>query len=195
MASDRSQAIARLYAEALFEIAREREQAASIRQELSALAELIRQNDEWRVFLETPALRRETKAETLAKVFQDNLSDLVMDFLMVVARKDRLALLGEIEQAFGALDDQAAGRLRGTITTAIDLDKKEQARLAERISRALRQTVTLENRTDPAILGGMILAIEDTVIDGSVYKSLRQYARQIKRRTEQSLDAGRILTE
>jgi len=195
LASDRSQAIARVYAEALFEIAQEREQAASVRGELSNLAEVVRRNDQWRTFLETPAIRREEKGATIEKVFRGRISDLVMDFLQVVARKNRLVLLCEIETSFIDLEDEAAGRVRGKIVTAIELDKKEQVRLAEQVSRALRKTVTLQSRVDPEILGGMVLTIEDTVMDGSVQHCLRQYAEQLRKGADQKLDVSQVLGE
>jgi F-type H+-transporting ATPase subunit delta len=195
LASDQSQAIAQVYAEALFEIAQEREQAASVREELSQLAEMVRYGEPWRTFLETPAIRREEKAATIEKVYRGKVSDLAMDFLMVVARKHRLGLLCDMAEAFVALEDQAAGRVRGEIITAVELDAHEQVRLAEQVSRALRKTVALRSKVDPAILGGMVLTIEDTVMDGSVRRRLRQYAEYLRRGAERELDVSRVLAE
>ena len=195
MASDRSQAIARVYAEALFEIAQEREQAPLVREELSNLAEVVRRSEPWRTFLETPAIRREEKAAIIEKVFRGKVSELVMDFLMVVARKNRSGLLGEMAQSFVELEDQAAGRVRGKIVTAVELDKQEQARLVEQVSRALRKTVMLQSRVDTAILGGMVLTIEDTVMDGSVRRRLSQYDEHLRRGAERELDVTRVLGE
>jgi len=195
LASDRSQAIARVYAEALFEIAQEREQAPSVREELSHLAEVVRRNESWRTFLETPAIRREEKAATIEKVFRGKVRELLMDFLMVVARKNRLSLLGEMAQSFENLEDQAAGRVRGKIVTAVELDKQEQAQLAEQVSRALRKTVMLQGKVNPEILGGMVLTIEDTVVDGSVRGRLSQYAKHLRRGAERELDINRVLGE
>ena len=195
MASDRSQAIARVYAEALFEIAQERGQASSVREELSQQAEVVRRSEPWRTFLETPAIRREEKAATIEKVFRGKVSELAMDFLMVVARKNRLGLLDEIAETFENLEDQAAGRVRGNIVTAVELDPQEQVRLAEQVSRALRKTVTLQSRMDPTILGGMVLTVEDTVMDGSVRRRLSQYAEHLRRGAERELDVRHVLGE
>ena len=195
MASDRSQAIARVYAEALFEIAQEREQAASVREELSQLAAVVRRCEPWRTFLETPAIRREEKAATIEKVFRGKVSELVMDFLMVVARKNRLGLLDEMAESFVELEDRAAGRVWGKMVTAVELDQHEQVRLAEQVSRALRKTVTLQSRMDPTILGGMVLTVEDTVMDGSVRRRLSQYAEHLRRGAERELDVRHVLGE
>lgn len=195
MASDQSRAIARVYAEALFGIAQEGEQSERVRQELHILAESIRGSGEWKTFLETPAIRREEKAATLKRVFGGTLSELVLDFLMVVARKDRLGLLCEMEQSFGNLEDEAAGRVQGVLVTAVELSKKERVRLAEQVSQVLRKTVTLESKVDPGILGGMVLRIEDTVMDGSVGRRLREYAEHLRRGAERALDVSQVLGE
>ena len=195
MASDRSQAIARVYAEALFEIAQEREQAASVREGLCHLAEVERCSEPWRTFLETPVIRREEKAATIVKVFRGKVSELVMDFLMVVARKNRLGLLDEVAESFVELEDRAAGRVWGKMVTAVELDQHEQVRLAEQVSRALRKTVTLQSTVDPEILGGMVLTVEDTVMDGSVRRRLSQYAEYLRRGADRELDVNQVLGE
>ena len=156
---------------------------------------MVRRSEPWRTFLETPAIRREGKTAIIEKVFRDKISDLVLDFLQVVARKNRLALLCEIEKSFIDLEDQAAGRVRGKIVTAIELDKKEQSRLAEQVSRALRKTVALQSMVDPKILGGMVLTIEDTVMDGSVRRRLSQYAEQLRKGADRELDVNQVLGE
>lgn len=193
MASDKSQAIAGVYAEALFELAQERGQGESVRQELSNLADLVRADPEWELFLESPAIGREHKIEVVRRVFAERLSDLTGDFLKVLASKDRLALLLEIEKCYLRLEDRQAGRVRGTLTTALELDKKELIRLSEQIGRALHKTVALQNRIDPAIIGGMIISVEDKMIDGSVRRRLQQFSRQARQRTHNRLRAENVL--
>lgn len=194
MASDKSQAIAEVYAEALFELALERGQSESVREELSKLADLVRANPDWELFLESPAIGREQKSEVVSRTLAGRLSELTSDFIRVLAARDRLALLREIEDCYIRLEDQQAGRVRGTLTTAVQLDRKEVIRLSEQIGRALRKTVTLQNRRDPDIIGGMILTVEDKMFDGSVRRNLQQFARQARQRTQERLRAENVLT-
>ena len=100
-----------------------------------------------------------------------------------------------MERHYVELEDIQAGRVKGKLTTAVELDHKEISRLTEQIGRALRKTVTLEKRCDPAIIGGMILNIGDTVIDGSVQGSLDRLSRRLRQKSQRDLGAAELLVE
>ena len=119
----------------------------------------------------------------------------MMDFLAVLAERNRLAALRAIESCYGELEDKHVGRVKGKLVTAIELDQKETARLTEQINRALRKTVTLQSRCDPLIIGGMILTIGGTVMDGSVRGSLNRLSRQLRQKSQQDLRAAGMLLD
>ena len=195
MTTNRSHSIARVYAEALFELAEEQQLTPVVRDQITALARLVRDHPDFAVFLETPALSRNRKIEALIRIFDDRVHPLVMDFLKVVADKQRLNLFGEIEHAYIELDDQKAGRVRGLLTTAVELAAPELNRLNEQINRALHKNATLQVRIDPAILGGFMLNIENTVVDASVQGRLDQMSGRLRRRAAQTLPRGCDLIE
>ncbi|MFC1781968.1 ATP synthase F1 subunit delta [Planctomycetota bacterium] len=195
MAVDQWHAVAEVYAEALFELALEREQTEVVGGELSQLAQLLKSQREWALFLENPGVHPSEKAAVVKRVFKDKLSNLMMDFLGVLAVRNRLAALRAIESCYGELEDKHVGRFRGKLVTAIELDQKETARLTEQISRALRKTVALQSRCDPLIIGGMILTIGDTVMDGSVRGSLNRLSRQLRQKSQQDLRAAGMLLD
>ncbi|KPK72250.1 MAG: hypothetical protein AMJ79_15820, partial [Phycisphaerae bacterium SM23_30] len=153
LAVDERQAVAEVYAEALFELALERQETEQARQELVQLAALIKSQREWALFLECPGVHRSEKGVVIRRVFTGKLSDLMIDFLSVLAEKDRLAALTAIEKCYGELEDKHAGRVKGKLVTAVELDQREQIRLTEQIGRALRKTVALQSRCDPSIIG------------------------------------------
>ncbi|MBN2376603.1 MAG: ATP synthase F1 subunit delta [Sedimentisphaerales bacterium] len=182
MGSDSAQSIAAVYAEALFELAREQQQCIAVRGELEQLAELARDDEPWSVFLASPAVRREEKKAAVLRIFSGKLSELTVDFLGVLAGKGRLGLLPEIAESFVALEDQAASRVRGTITTAVELAQDEQVQLAEQISRALNKEVILQAKVDESIIGGMVLKVEDLRFDATVKRKLENFSRKLKER-------------
>ena len=182
MGSDSAQSIAAVYAEALFELAQEQQQSIAVRGELEQLAELARDNEQWSLFLASPAMRRVEKKAAVFKIFSGKLSELTVDFLGVLAGKGRLGLLPEIAKSFVALEDQAASRVRGTITTAVELAQDEQAQLAEQISRALKKEVILQAKVDESIIGGMVLKVEDLRIDATIKRKLENFSRKLKER-------------
>lgn len=187
MAADNSNSIAMIYAEAIFELANERQQMQALRTELEQLAQLIEDNPDFKIFLENPVLNRKQKTAVLLRIFENQFSPLMLDFLKVVAAKDRLNLLAEIKNCFGQLEDKQAGRVKGVLTTAVDLSESEKTRLTEQIGQALRKNVTLQYQVDPSIIGGMFLNIEDTIMDASVKGSLQQLTKKLRSQTMSKL--------
>lgn len=164
----------------MFELALEKKQAEAVQAEFSTLIEIIRSADSFEFFLRSPAISLDAKNETLAKALTGRASDLFMDFLMVVANKDRLDVLVTIYDQYEALLDRYADRVKGALTTAFELSEKEIAKLSKNISQKLSKSVTLEVRVDPAIIGGMVLNIDDTIVDGSVRRRLQLLDRKLK---------------
>ena len=190
MAADNSHSIAMIYAEAIFELADERQQMQTLRTELEQLAQLIKDIPDFKIFLENPVLNRKQKTAALMRIFENQFSPLMLDFLKVVAAKDRLNLLTEIKYCFGQLEDKQAGRVKGVLTTAIELSDSEKNQLTEQIGRTLRKNVTLQYQVDPSIIGGMFLNIEDTIMDASVKGSLRQLTKKLRSQTLSENRAG-----
>ena len=87
--------------------------------------------------------------------------------------------IDEIAEQFEALADDAAGRVRDTVTTAIPLSEADREALGKDLSRGLKKEVRLEARVDPAILGGLILEVGDRLTDASVAARLDQLRRRV----------------
>jgi F-type H+-transporting ATPase subunit delta len=181
MSGNESESIARVYARALFELAVERHLNETVRQEWQALMELTGQEGDFARFLESPSISRKEKTAFFQKVFLDRFSDLMMDFLGVVAAKDRLGLLPVIFSAYTDLEDGRMGLVKGTLTTAVALENGERVRYSEQINRAFRKTFLLKTKVDPSILGGMILTVGDQIIDGSIRGGLQRLGRQMRK--------------
>lgn len=85
----------------------------------------------------------------------------------------------EIENEFHRLADEAAGRVRATVTTAIALDPEERERVARELSKRLEKDVRLDVVVDPRILGGMKLRYGDRLVDATVATRLEQLRRRL----------------
>lgn len=193
MAEKTSQTIAAVYAQALFELAQERNQINEVYEELDQLSAVIHQQSEFFIFLETPAISHREKTESLTRIFAGQLSELTLNFLKVLAAKDRLGLLPEIKLAYQKLLDKKAGIVKGKLTTAVELGQKELARLTEQICRALRKTIEFENEVAPAIIGGLVIKIDDTIIDSSIRANLLRFSRQIREKADHLIRSNRTL--
>lgn len=194
MADKEAHAVALVYAEALFELVLETNQTQAQCEELGKVASLVQTVPDFALFLESPAISDDQKKNSISRIFEGKISDLLFDFLMVVARKGRLQYLLDIEDCFTMLENQRAGRVQAVLKTAIELSGKDQVRLRDQIGRALGKTVELESQVDPDIIGGMVLTVDDTIIDGSVKRSLELFEQQCRRAGAGRFDAAEFIT-
>ncbi len=102
-------------------------------------------------------------------------------FCELLADKGRLPLLSAIAADYGALLDKARGICRGVLTTAIELDAKRKAEIKARLESQTGRKLELEWAVDPAVLGGLVLKMGDTVLDASLRAQLDNLRDSIKR--------------
>jgi F-type H+-transporting ATPase subunit delta len=90
-----------------------------------------------------------------------------------------MELVPEIATQFRRLLNEYRGIAVAQVTTAVPIDDRQKAVIASRLGRRLGKTVTLEERVDPSILGGVIAQVGDTVIDGSIRGRLERLRRTL----------------
>ncbi len=93
-------------------------------------------------------------------------------FLLALVRKRRQMLIPEIATEYFNLVDQSEGRIHANVTVARQSSESERNEIAERLSKVLGKEAVLHINVNPAILGGVIVRVGDTVMDGSVRKRL-----------------------
>ncbi|MBN2211456.1 MAG: ATP synthase F1 subunit delta [Sedimentisphaerales bacterium] len=182
MGHDIEQNVAREYAQAVFEAAQATGALAEIGDELHSMGQIIRTQENLRCFLVSPVIDKQDKETALVRMFQGRVNGVTLSFLRVVARRRRLGMLGEVIRQFQLLMDEHLGIERGDVVTARPLDKKEQARLNEELSRALKTKIVLSHRVDQDIVGGMVVTVGDRRYDGSVRTKLKRFAAQFTQR-------------
>ena len=167
--------VARRYARALFDLAREQGKIEAIGEQLREVHELLTGNPELRATLMAPVLPRKAKAEILEALLERaGLDPLVANFLRVLLEARKLVLLDEILQAYGELADEAAGRVRGEVVTALPLEPGELDALRSALSRSLNREVLLSARQSPEILGGVVARVGNMVFDASLRTQLQR---------------------
>lgn len=164
--------VARTYAEALVAIGTERQQTAVLQGELTAFCDLLSEIPQLRVFLESPGIPTDAKTHVVDSVFELDLTEMFRNFLCILIRKGRFYLLPRIRDAVLALADEAEGRVRATVTSAITLSEERITRLAAILSEHLGKQVVLKAQVDPQLLGGLVVSYGDTRMDYSVRSAL-----------------------
>jgi len=171
--------IARPYAEAAFRLAREAN-ALPAWSEMLNLASSVVADPRVAGALDNPKLTSDDKAALLLSVCGDRLDVQGRSFIRVLVDADRVALLPQIEQLFGALKDETDGVAKARIDSAFPLSDAEvdqlKAALEKRYGRKIEATVNVV----PALIGGARITVGDSVIDASVEAQLHAMATQLR---------------
>ncbi len=168
----RDSTIARNYAEALLELARRAEDAAGWGKLIRDVANGVEQDITLKHFLESPRISEAQKSEVFFQALGDRVPRHFLRFLQTLVRKRRQMLIPEIAAEYEALVDVVEGRVHANVTVAKTATAVDEARISEHLSRVVGKKVVPHMNVNPAILGGIVIRIGDTVMDGSVRKRL-----------------------
>jgi F-type H+-transporting ATPase subunit delta len=167
---------ARRYAKAIFELAQQDKEIDEWSKRLARIRELF-SDDQVAAVLTNPTIATERREQLITGVSSLDREATNLARLLIESRRVNEA--GSIEDEFQRLSDDAAGRVRATATTAVELstDVREDIRrdLSERLGKDVRLTVVV----DPRILGGLRVQFGDHVIDATVATRLEQLRRRL----------------
>ena len=172
--------LARRYAKALLELGIQQNTFDALGKELERAADTLRASPELRNALENPVFsleKRKLIMDELARRLA--LSKTVRNFIMLLLDKGRIAALPDIARAHRTLVDEHAGRVRATVTSARPLDPMLETRLKTALEKSSGKVVIFEKREDPAILGGLITQLGDTLYDVSVRTQLQELREEL----------------
>lgn len=176
-----AQQVAQKYARALFMAAKGRNLIDKAYDQFEVLRQVIQKDRALLDFLTAPHVTDQQKLELVNKVFGTRLEKLFLEFLLVLMDKHRVQHLPDIIDAFERLVETEKGIVRASVVTAIALSGDEERNVTARLESRTGKKVKLEKRVDPAILGGMIVIIDDEIIDGSVRHGLKQMREQLSK--------------
>ena len=189
--------VANVYAKSLFELALKEggnDGAASIGEELSEVCEIARADARIREFIASPIIDPKRRGASLRTTFEGRVSALLLNFLLVLNRKGRLAELLSIEQAYDGLLAEAFGRIEVDVyTTSGRVDAATATVLQEQLRKALGKDPVLHHYADPRMIGGVKLRIGDQLVDGSVAAQLRRMRQSLIQRGLGGRDASTFL--
>jgi F-type H+-transporting ATPase subunit delta len=165
----------RRYARALFSLASEENRVVGVREELRRLGAALETSPELRDVLLQPLYPASERRRVLEGVAEKlAASSLLKRFYSYLIDQRRLVSFDEIEAEFVRLADEAAGRSKARVRTAQPLSAEQQTRLARALAARAGREVELEVEVDPALVGGLVAQLGDTVYDGSLRTQLVQ---------------------
>jgi F-type H+-transporting ATPase subunit delta len=168
----REPTIVRNYAETLVELARRADDLAGWGELVQGVADAMQQDRTLRSFMETPRIGAPEKNRLLAKAFEGQLPPVFVRFLQALVSNRRQMLIPEIALDYHDLVDEAEGRIHANVTVALETDDGERSAIVSELSRAFGKQVVPHFVVNRALLGGLVVRVGDTVLDGSVRKRL-----------------------
>jgi F-type H+-transporting ATPase subunit delta len=169
---------ARRYARAIFELAQEKGEIDAWSKRLEAVQEVLNEERARRV-LANPTIPPAQRLQVVDGLASRALGKEGLNLAKLLVASRRVAAIDGIVEEFSRLADDAAGRVRATATTAVELSPADTRRISRELTERLGKEVVLEVRVDPAIVGGMVLQFGDRVIDASVAGRLQQLRRRL----------------
>jgi ATP synthase F1 delta subunit len=170
--------IARVYSDALFEVARENGKLDAIRDQLGRFADALDENRDLAVFFFSPYFSSAEKREGISRAISGAEPELV-NFLELLAEKHRMPVIFRIRRQLDALWARENRQLAVSVTSAVELDRKIVERIGAEIAEQTDRKIELESRVDEDILGGLILRVGNMVLDGSIRNRLERLRREV----------------
>jgi len=170
--------IAQVYARALFEVAKEQGKLDLVREQLGDFAQALNDNGDLRVFFFSPYFSTEEKKDGLHRAL-DGADPAIVNFLETLLERHRMPVIFRIRDEYGRLWDAENRLLPVEVTSAVGLDDATVKSIGERIGEQTGQRVELTSKVDPAILGGIVLRVGNSILDASIKHRLDQLRKHV----------------
>jgi F-type H+-transporting ATPase subunit delta len=172
------QEAARVYAEALFDVAKEKGKLDAVRDELAQFVEAVDGNRELQVFFFSPYFSSAEKVAGLKRAVSGADAEL-LNFLELLIEKQRMPEIFRIRRQLDELWKQENRRIDVTVTSAVTLEPAVVEKVGEEIERQTGQKVELSSRVDAEILGGIVLQVGNKVLDASIRSRLEKLRKSV----------------
>jgi len=146
---------------------------------IEALGAAYSETESFRRFLNAPGVSQIEKKDALRAVFSGEAPELFVRFLMVLLDRRRHGSLPGIADAYRAQFDQQSGQVRASITVPFEADDQVREQIVGALEARYEKKVIPEFHVDPRILGGMIIRVDDELMDASVRRQLEQMKREL----------------
>lgn len=174
--------IATRYARALYNIAKEKNEQDNVFSQMRVMEEAFRHDKEISEFVHSPVIRPTDKVKAMEKlVAAIPLTEILKNFLLLLAKKNRLPIFADVVTAYQTISDEANGVTRGVVRSAAVLGPEDRKRVEEIVSRATKKQVILTYKEDPTLLGGLVAEVGSYTFDDSLTSHLKRIKEQLTR--------------
>jgi ATP synthase F1 delta subunit len=170
--------IARVYAEALFEVAKDKGKLDQIHDELGQFVDALEEDRELQIFFFSPYFSSAEKREGIERAVSGADPEFV-NFLELLAEKHRMPVVFRIRRQFEERWREENRKLDVTVTSAVELDPEVVERVGSEIEKQTGRSVELTSTVDEGILGGLVLQVGNVVLDASIRNRLEKLRKSV----------------
>lgn len=170
--------VARVYAEALFDAAKDAGKLEAIQEQLAQFDDALQESRDLQVFFYSPSFSTAEKQEGLKKAVSGAEPELT-NFLELLLEKHRMPAMARIRKRFDHLVAEENKELEVTVTSAVELDEGIASQIGAEIEKQTGRTVELTSNVDASILGGLVVRVGNMVLDASVLNKLEKLRKSV----------------
>jgi F-type H+-transporting ATPase subunit delta len=173
--------ISKRWAKALIELAQEDENISKrdMLDDLREISETINSSEDLKNVISNPSISVEEKQVVLCKLFQNSIMPIVYNFVYTLNLKKRVDIIGDIADEFQKELEKIEHVTHVSVTSAIDLADERKEDIKQKISNKLQKEVIVDWKVDKEIIAGLVLNINETIIDNSVKHKLEDLTKTI----------------
>ncbi len=176
-----SAGIAGRYATAVFELAKEAKQLASLEKDADALSAALETSQDFRTLISSPIYSRDEQSKAVGALAQKmGLTDTTAKTLSLMAANRRLFVLPQLLAALRDMIAEEKGEVTADVTAAVALTKAQSDKLAASLKKTVGKTVKLNTTVDESLIGGLIVKVGSKMIDTSIRSKLASLQNVMK---------------
>ncbi len=176
-----SSGIAKRYATAIFELARETKSLKSLETDVTALDGALNISEDLRGLIASPVYTRDQVSRAItALATKMGLSQAVTGALGLMAQKRRLFALPQVLVALRALIAQEKGEVTAEVTSAKPLSKAQETEIASTLKARVGKEINLKLAVDESLIGGLVIKVGSQMIDSSIRAQLAALKNSMK---------------
>ena len=160
--------VGNVYGESLYELAKEENLTKLIGDQLAVLQQAFRQEPDFIRLLSSPNLTKTERCQILDDSFRGRVHGYLLNFLKILTEKGYMRYFSDCCDAYTEHYDQNNGILRVDAVSAVELTDAQKEKLTQKLSRITGKEISLRNRIDPAVLGGIRLDYDGQRLDDTV---------------------------
>jgi F-type H+-transporting ATPase subunit delta len=170
--------VATRYARALFDLALEQKILEQVHKDAELIFEICKTNRDFILFLRSPVIKETKKVTVLKNVFEKNIHELTLKFLLIITKNRREAIIQDIAEMFLEIYREHKNIIRASVTTAVPIDKEIRDRMIKIMEEQTKAHIELTELVDEEIIGGFIMNFDDKQYDASVLRQIKNLVKE-----------------